>query len=210
MVSTTEDLRDRPRSTTRAALPVIVLLGCVAIVAALALTGCGGGTAANPGPTPGAQMSGAAGNGTVVVTRAALESTPEAWDLTSPKAAVRSYLAWTSYSYRIGDSDVSSPTMTADEGVRIDSYIQLNLQKSKLIDQSLTSITFGKTSVEGTHTLLPTKETWEYSYVSTVTAGKVLGGPFPASYDATYTVVEQGKGHWVVDSVVATAKGTLK
>lgn len=146
----------------------------------------------------------------VVVTRAAIESKPRPWVLATPDSTVRSYLDWTSYAYRIATSDVATPTMSGDEAVRVDSYIQLNLQKSRLIDQTLTSLSFGKPSMVGTRTLVPTKEKWSYSYVSIKSpGGKILGGPYTATYTATYTLVRLGKG-WAVDSVEAKAVGTVK
>ena len=73
--------------------------------------------------------------------------------LTTPESAVRSYLDWTSYAYRIGSLASRRPTMTDPEEVRVDAYVQYNLQKNQVIDQTLTSITFGKASIGGTSTL---------------------------------------------------------
>jgi hypothetical protein len=145
----------------------------------------------------------------VNVTPEAVASRPQPWVLTTPESAVRSYLAWTSYAYRIGASSVATATMTGSEQVRIDSYTQLNLQKMRLIDQKLTSITLGEPAIEGTRAVVRAKEQWTYSYVSIQTAGKIVGGPYPASYDTTYTVVKSGKG-WVVDSVKVTRLGPIK
>jgi len=140
-----------------------------------------------------------------------LASKPKPWNLASPESAVRSYLDWTSYAFRIATSAVSAPTMTADEGVRVDSYVQYNLEKSRILDQNLISISFGTPSVAGTTTLVPTKETWSYRYISIKTASQVIGGPYAASYDATYTVVRSGKGNnWAVSKVAAKALGTVK
>ena len=189
---------------------ILVSLICVACLAMLALAGCGRTAAPKPADQGGLGMAGSAAGATIKVTRAAIESTPPAPVLDTPQAAVKSYLAWSSYAYRIGLSDVASATMTAAEGVRIDAYIELNLQKNRLIDQGLSSIAFGKSSVDGTHTLIPTKETWEYRYVSTDIAGKSVGGPYTASYDTIYTVVKGAHGTWLVDSVAATPKGEVK
>jgi hypothetical protein len=146
----------------------------------------------------------------VVVTRAAIDSKPQPWLLTTPDSTVRSYLEWTSYAYRIATSDVATPTMSGDEAVRVDSYIQLNLQKSQLIDQTLTSLSFGKSSTVGTRTLVPTKEKWAYSYISIKSpGGKVIAGPYTATYTATYSLMRSGKG-WVVDAVDAKPVGTVK
>jgi hypothetical protein len=143
------------------------------------------------------------------VTKEMLASKPTALDLTTPESAVRSYLAWTSYAYRIGISDDATPTMSPYEEVRVGAYIQLNLQKGRLIDQTLMSIVFGKPSAEATHTTVSAKEEWSYRYVSVSTAGKTVGGPYTASYDSTYTLVKSGTG-WVVDSVKAKALGEVK
>lgn len=146
----------------------------------------------------------------VYVTREALESKPKPPVLTTPESAVRSYLDWVSYAYRIANSDVASPTMTASEGVHVDALgIQYNLEQFRLIDQTLTSITFGKPSIKGNKAVLSAKEKWDYRYVSIKTAGKTVGGPYSASYDTTYTLVRSGKA-WVVDSVAAKPLGTVK
>jgi hypothetical protein len=213
-VRTTEAPRNRRRSVAPVALRATglgVLLGLL-LLAATGCSGAGAGTtgvSVTPTTTPlvGAHMAGAVS--TVTITQEALASRPAPWNLSTPESAIRSYLAWTSYAYRIAESSVAAPTMGANEAVRVDSYIQLNLEKLKLIDQELTSITFGRSSVDGTHTLVPTKEAWAYRYVSSTTAGKVVGAPFTASYDATYTVVRAGK-YWVVYSVVAKAQGPVK
>jgi len=188
---------------------------CLAGVVALALVGCSAGTpaaSAGSGSTEasapvGHNMAGPAQD--VIVSRAALEAKPAPWVLTTPESAVRSYLDWISYGYRIGDSDVTTPTMSAGQEVHIDSYIQLNLESGRLIDQTLTSITFSTPSIEGTHTLVPAKEKWTYRYVSIKEVGKTLAGPYSASYNSTYTLVKSGK-NWVVDSVAAQAVGQVK
>ena len=134
---------------------------------------------------------------------------PKAWDLTTPNSAVQSYLDWTSFSFRTAQSSYSTATMSPNEGVRVDAYIQFNLEKKQIIDQTLTSITFGTPKVETSSTLVPTKEQWRYSYLSIEPGNKVIGGPYTASYDATYTVVKSKSG-WVVDSVNAKPHGTVK
>ncbi len=182
----------------------------------LALTGCSGGTeGANSGPgsveatvAPGSGMGGPAVD--VNVSQAVLDAKPKPADQTTPESAVRSYLDWTSYAYRIGVSAVATSTMTGPEDVRVDSYIQINLQRARLIDQALASITFGKPSVGTTSTLVPAKEQWTYSYLSIAIGNKVLDGPYTVAYDTTYTVVKDSKGVWLVDSVKATPLGPVK
>lgn len=145
----------------------------------------------------------------VHISRAAIDARPAPWNLTTPESTVRSYLAWTNYAYRIAQSDAASATMSADRAVYVDSYIQLNLEKSQLIDQTLKSVTFGKTTVEGTHTIVPTHEVWSYRYLSIKTTDQVLRGPFTATYDVTYSLKKSGAG-WVVDSVKFKAIGEVK
>ena len=189
-------------------------LCCLAGIALVAMAGCSG--AARDASSDGSEDAtsgavGAAMAGAVVdvnVTPEAFASKPQPWVLTTPESAVRSYLGWTSYAYRIGSSTVATATMTMSQEVRVDSYTQLNLEKERVIDQKLTSITFGTPSIEGSRAVVSAKEEWTYSYVSIQTAGKIVGGPYPASYDTTYTVVRSGQD-WVVDSVKVTRRGPL-
>jgi len=146
----------------------------------------------------------------VHIPQSVIDAAPNRWDLSTPVSAVRSYLAWVSYADRIGQSTVATPTMSANEEVRVDSYIQLYLEKSRLIDQHLESITFGAASAGATNTLVTTKENWTYNYLSVAEGNAVVGGPYTASCDATYTVVRQRDGSWVVDQVTAKAIGTVK
>ena len=180
----------------------------------LASAGCSNGAQANGNgasseatASTSAHMAGPAIE--VHIPQSAVDNAPAPWDLRTPESAVRSYLAWISYAYRIGQSGVATPTMTAFEEVRVDSYNQFNLEKSRLIDQSLNSITFGGKSTGATSTLVPAKEKWTYSYLSVAEGNKSLGGPYSVSYDTTYTVVKTARG-WVVDATTAKATGTVK
>lgn len=185
------------------------------MVTLFVLAGCSSSTPVTGATKGGVEATASIGHGMagpaqqVYVSKAALDDKPAPWVLTTPKAAVQSYLDWTSYAYRIAQSEVASPTMGAFEAVRIDSYVQYNLQKSRIIDQTLQSITFVKSSTGATSTTVVTKEKWTYSYVSIDAVAKVLGGPYTATYDVTYTVVKSN-GRWVVDSVAAKALGTVK
>lgn len=132
----------------------------------------------------------------------AAPSLPPAMSLSSPQSAVRSYLAWTAYAYRMSDSDLASRTASPDEGVRVDSYIEMLKEKSRVIDQRLTNFAVVRSATEGTHTLVATRETWAYRYVSL--DGKTFVTPaYSTSYEATYTVIKQPDGTWLVDSVDA-------
>jgi len=211
--------------TTRFNLPTLMRVAALAaalslaLVAMAAMTGCtttgsatGAGStetsgSANASDTKGFNMAGA--SQTVIISKQALANKPAPWVLTSPESAVRSYLDWTSYAYRISESSVATPTMGAKEEVRVDSYIQFNLQKSKLLDQTLVSITFGKPSTTGTSTILPATEHWSYRYVSISKVGETVGGPYTADYESTYTLVKTKRG-WLVDSVAAKALGEVK
>ena len=189
-------------------------LCCLAGAALLVVAGCSGGTGASSGSKEatsapaGRMMSGAVVD--VNVTPEAMASKPQPWVLTTPESAVRSYLAWTSYGYRIGNAQVANPTMIGYELVRTDAYVQYNIQQNRLIDQKLDSITFSKQSTGATSTLVPAKEKWTYRYVSIKDAGKTVGGPYTATYDTIYTVVKSDKGTWAVESVQAEPVGTVK
>lgn len=206
---------DRLRSLSMPWRVAGIVLSLIALLAvALTASGCSNGAKANGSSssseataTMSSHMAGPAVE--VHIPQSAVDNAPAPWDLRTPESAVRSYLAWITYAYRIGQSDVATPTMTAAEEVRVDSYNQLNLEKSRLIDQTLNSITFGGKSTGATSTLVPTKENWTYSYLSVAEGNKSLGGPYSVSYDTTYTVVKTARG-WVVDATTAKATGTVK
>jgi hypothetical protein len=214
MVRTTGHFQDRRARLGRAALLLhVVALGCLLV---LAMSGCskaGNGTSA--GTKSSAETSGTSGHMAgppveVHISQSAIDNSPAAWVLTTPESAVRSYLAWVSYAYRIGQSQVATPTMTAKEELPMDSYCQYNLEKARLLDQTLKSITFGAASTGTTSTLLPAKESWTYSYLSVKEGNPKIGGPYTVSYDTTYTVAKDKQGVWLVDSVQATPLGPVK
>lgn len=216
MVRTTEPVRNRLRPLgTRRGVAGRLLVLCALFGMTIALAGCSGaaqgaggsGSSSETTATQGGHMAGPAIE--VHVPQSAVDDSPAPWDLRTPESAVRSYLAWISYAYRIGQSVVATPTMSAADEVRVDSYNQFNLEKARLLDQTLTSITFGKASTGATSTLLPAKEEWTYSYLSVAEGNKVIGGPYSMSYDAVYTLVKTPRG-WVVDSVEAKPAGKVK
>jgi len=128
--------------------------------------------------------------------------------LSTPESAVRSYLEWVSFSYRMANSDIPSQTMTPWEGVRVDSYIQLNREKGLGIEQRLVVFEPGATSVEGTGAVVPAYEEWVYRYFS-LDSLAYTSVEATASYDATYTLVQEA-GKWLVDKVEATPRAPLK
>jgi len=138
-----------------------------------------------------------------------LATTPEPWDLTTPESAVRSYLDWVSYAYRVAESDVASLTQSPYQYVRTDAYVQSNLQASRLLDQTLVSLTLGTPLIDGDTATVTAKEEWVYRYVSIVEAGATLEGPYPATYETTYTLVKAEQG-WVVDDIEVITIGDVK
>jgi hypothetical protein len=164
----------------RAHVPVLVVV--LAIV--LTLLGCTAGeprrdSSGAPRPTP-----------------------PAPADLASPESAVSSYLDWTSYAYAIGNSDVASNTMGANEEVRVNSFVQLNKEKKRRISQILASFKARPASVEDTRATLEAEEVWNYRYLS-ADGARAISETYTASYETTYHVVLVKPGTWVVDSVEA-------
>ncbi|MRS12128.1 MAG: hypothetical protein EG823_03535 [Actinobacteria bacterium] len=133
---------------------------------------------------------------------------PAQWDLSTPESAVRSYLDWVSFSYRMANSDIPSATMTPEEGVRVDSYIQLNRMEGKGIEQFLESFEVVSVTEEASSAVLVSREAWRYRYFS-LESLKYLTDGLTASYDATYTLVAEPQG-WLVDKVEATAEDEVQ
>ncbi len=180
-------MQSRPYSLSVLALVCVAALVCIAVA-----SGCSA-----PAPDTSGQTI-------------ASSTEPDAADLSTPASAVRSYLDWISYAYRIGVSDVASHTMTPEESVRVDSYVQYNLQeRSRRIDQRLIRFDARPASVEGTRAVLGAREEWEYRYLS-ADGQTVLTDNYGASYDTTYTVVRTPDGVWVVDSVEAAPRGEVQ
>jgi hypothetical protein len=134
---------------------------------------------------------------------------PAPWNRSTPENGIKSYLDWTSYAYRIANSDVATPTMSPEEEVRVNSYVQLNNEKQRFINQKLDSLTLGKPSIEGTRAIVTAREAWQYSYISKSTS-KSISPTYSVSYESTYTVVQPIEGVWVVDSVQAVPNGEVK
>jgi hypothetical protein len=122
-------------------------------------------------------------------------------DFATPESAVTTYLDWITYAYRIADSDVATAVMTPWEHVRVDSYIELNRQQGRAIDQELLLFEVRSSESEDGTATVAVREEWTYRYFSLET-GDYISEPLTASYDTTYTVVREDE-RWLVDSVDA-------
>ncbi len=191
----------------RLACLVAVMLPVVLVAAGC--SGTDGGDTSTEGSTEstaGVNYGMAGAPKDVVVSREAIESTPTAPVLDTPESAVRSYLDWISYGYRTAQPGFSKPTMSEAEMVRVDAYNEYLIQKDRLINQTLDSVTFGEVKITGAAATLSTDEEWTYWYVSITDPTNILEGPKKAAYSATYKLLKTDAG-WVVDSVDAERLG---
>lgn len=217
MVRTLRVPAPRKLLLSRRVPPARVAVGvCLVLGLMFSLGGCAGDaddTGKSAGTVESSESAGQRMAGApkqVVIPRAVLADRPRNPILDTPKSAVLSYLDWVSFAYRITESAVATPTMSTKQEVMVDSYVQFNLQKSRRLDQTLDSITFGTASIGSKSAELPAREKWSYRYVSISDPNKTAGGPYTASYDTTYTLVVNDAGGWVVDSVKVSAIGDIK
>jgi hypothetical protein len=188
--------RTRPQSIPGIALGAFMLVVALATVGLLA--GCceasTGGSSGASGATASTFNGEALGDPVI----------PPAPDLTQPLPSLRSYLAWAAFAYRMANSDIASRTATPYEGVRIDSYIQLNREKGQGIEQEL--LAFTPVEVEASRTadaaMFTASETWRYRYFS-LDKKRYISPWYTTSYEATYSVLAT-QGVWLVDYVEAT------
>lgn len=108
----------------------------------------------------------------------------------------------------MANSEAATLTHTPYEGVRVDSYIELNRQKGQGIEQTLTAFESRVAESEEPTSLVATREQWSYRYFSLETL-EYLTQSLVASYEVTYTVVRQPDGRWLVDSVDARPLGEV-
>ena len=185
-------------------------LCCVLSASIVVMTGCSAAADDTNGQTSEEATGTPQGHGLVIdvkVTPEMRDSEPEPWVLDTPESAVRSYLDWMSYAYRIGDSGVGVSTRSGVQQVRLDAYIQFNLQeKGRLIDQTLTAISFGEPIIEGDTATISAQEEWTFRHLSATEAGKEIAPAKTISYDTTYTLVKTEEGVWVVDGVEPKAE----
>ncbi|MDO8986671.1 MAG: hypothetical protein Q7V14_00405 [Coriobacteriia bacterium] len=133
---------------------------------------------------------------------------PSKYDLSTPESAVRSYLAAIAFAYRTGDSEVASATMTPWEGVRVDSYIELNRQQGRGIEQKLTAFRVLDSSGEVPTMTVTANESWAYRYFA-LSDGRYQSEELTAAYHSQYTVLNSGD-IWQVDKVQVTPAGEVK
>ncbi len=175
-------------SKTRRRIPALAAMSA-AVALALLLAACSTPATGSDGPTA--------------------PTVPPAPNLTTPESAVRSYLDWSSFAYRMANSDVASTTCTPMWGVHVDSYIQLNRENgAKTLEQRLTKFEKRSESTEGTRAVVAAYEEWDYRYFS-LDGQKWISPLYKASYDTTYTLVSEG-GRWLVDHVAANPLTELK
>lgn len=200
-----------PKSRVSRAMRV-VFMAALSAALVLSLAGCGEGGApessdgSSQETTPGVSYGMAGAPKDVMVSREAIESTPTAPVLDTPESAVRSYLDWISYGYRTAQPRFAEPTMTEAEMVRVDAYNEYNIQKDRIINQTLDSVVFGDIEITGSSATVATEEEWTYWYVPVATPNTILSGPFKAEYNAVYTLVKSDSG-WLVDSLDAERLG---
>jgi hypothetical protein len=184
---------NRSRSLLTAMLVVI-------IPGMLLMSGCNG----SAGVTGGSSSSEAtAGTFPATTPKPSVQPPPPA--LRDPRSAVYSYLLWTSYAYRILNSDVASRTFDPYEEVRVNSYVQFNRDQDRAIDQRLLVAKLKSYESQDSTSTVAMHEEWAYRYIDTATSE--YGSPvLNAAYETTYTVVRLD-GDWVVHSVEATSSG---
>ena len=199
-----------PSGMARAKVAIVLVAGIALASAMLALAGCS--STEEPQQAAEDERKGYGMGGvdqSIALLASTIEDQPEPWNLGTPESAVRSYLDWVSYAYRVAESDVASQTQSAYQLVRTDAYIQANIQEQRLLDQVLESLTVGEPSIEGSTAVLPAEEEWSYRYVSIVEAGETISGPHTAHYKTTYTLVNTENG-WVVDDIEVEATGDVE
>ncbi len=162
----------------------------MAVCAAAASVGC---SSTPPPPDASAASAGAVG----------VPVSPAPRDMSTPEAATVSYLEWVSYAYVMADPEAPVATMTAEEAVRVDAYIQLNRMNGQGIHQTLESFAVSSLEQGPAGATVAARESWRYRYFLLETL-EYTGEWLTASYDATYTLVPGPEG-WLVDRVDVTA-----
>lgn len=181
---------------------VVALVLIALLVVGLAVGGC---TAKKPREDT-AQRSEELTPGEFPETNPPAAKTPPPPMLRNPKTSVYSYLLWISYAYRILNSDVATMAFSPYEEVRVNSYVELNRQEGKAIDQRLIDFTVKNVRTKGDTSTVGVRESWRYRYID-IKSGKYNSPPYEVTYDTTYTVVNYDDKGWLVDKVQAAPEG---
>ncbi len=181
----------------------IALALCAVLAAPLLLVGCSGGEA---GPQADRPRSSELTPGEFPDDVPPVAEAPPPPMLRDPETAVYSYLRWITYAYRVLNSDVATHAFSVYEEVRVNSYVELNRQEGRAIDQRLLDFQVKDVQTVGETATVAVDETWTYRYIDIKTV-KYSSPIHTVTYDTTYTVVNtEGKG-WLVDKVEASARG---
>lgn len=184
---------------------VCALLALACLGAAGLLAGCGG-----TGGSDSAQRSEELTPGEFPDERPPAPVQPPPPQLRKPETAVYSYLLWISYAYRVADSQVARQAFSDSEEVRVNSYVELNRQKGRAIDQRLIGFEVRSVESEGDTATVSASETWRYRYID-IESGAYQGGANDATFESVYTVVRKAEHRWLVDKVeVRPTSGTVK
>lgn len=185
-----------PKTTSRHIALAALAAGVLAF--ALMLAGCGGDAGSTDKP----------GSAETSLSADQLRgpTTPPPLKLDTPEAAVRSYLSYITLAYYILDSDVATQTLTPEEEVRVNSYVQLNKEQGRAIDQTLTDFKIEDVRSQGDTATVTVEEAWEYRYIDFVEK-KYSSPKYEVEYQTTYTVTRDDDGLWRVAKVQAVALG---
>jgi len=125
----------------------------------------------------------------------------------TPEEAVETYLEWLTFAYRYADSEVATPTMTADMAQRVSYYITMNLSADRVLNQRLDSFEIVEVENQNEIALVKTKEAWTFNYLSPQTGE--FGDDFEVTYSVRYTVIVIN-GMWRVQNVAAERLSTTE
>ncbi len=189
------------RTQSVGAALVVVLVVALALFAVVGLSGCSGS-----GGKDTASRSQEMTPGEFPEKKAAEPVQPPPPMLKDPRSSVYSYLLWISYAYRISNSEVATMAFSPFEEVRVNSYVELNKQEARAIDQRLIGMNFKTVESKGDTATVTASEVWRYRYIK-LGSDEYQGEPHTVSYDTTYTVVKYPDKGWLVDSVEASPQG---
>jgi hypothetical protein len=182
----------RESSTSGLISKTAILLVCV-LIASLPIA-CSRKAVAQKKPTPANEVLGE-------LVKPAVP--PGHLSMATPKQAVVSYLKAISFAYRHANSAIALPTMTSTESVRVDSYVELNREEGRVLEQQLVDFQVKSLRTTKTAATLVAAETWRYRYID-VKSRRYKGPEHTARYETTYKL-ERSKAGWLVAAVDAKA-----